>query len=279
MACHQPRGGGVPARRTALSSPAWTTGHAGAEIYDATSRATSAYVFARRHRTARGGGGGTAGVMAGTGERQRRASRRRVRVYAFTRQRHPRLRNGDRSRVDGDYRRQRHPPPHDSAPTRVDRHNRTRPLDAGVDVRSGAGDDSIRIADALTDAVTIESGPGADTVVGGPGTEAIASGDDADFVHPGAGDDTVALGAGDDTAIQGDGFDQVESAHRVHVLLSISPRRPRACRRASRRTCRGRPGRIGPRVRPASAGRRRRRGAPRGRRDRGSGRRTRPPRR
>ena len=53
--------------------------------------------------------------------------------------------------------------------SRVDRHNRTRPLDAGVDVRSGAGDDSIRIADALTDAVTIESGPGADTVVGGPG--------------------------------------------------------------------------------------------------------------
>ena len=79
-----------------------------------------------------------------------------------------------------------------------------------IAIRSGAGNDTIRIADALTEPLTIESGTGADTVVGGPGNETIAAGDDADFVHPGGGDDTVALGAGDDTAIQGDGFDRID---------------------------------------------------------------------
>ncbi|HEX6656640.1 MAG TPA: hypothetical protein VF065_01085, partial [Ilumatobacter sp.] len=90
-----------------------------------------------------------------------------------------------------------------------------------IAIRSGAGDDSVRIVDALTEAVTIESGTGADTVVGGPGRETIASGDDADFVHPGGGDDTVQLGAGDDTAIQGDGFDQLEGQAGKDTLQAI----------------------------------------------------------
>ena len=38
-----------------------------------------------------------------------------------------------------------------------------------VAIRSGAGDDTIQIADALTEATTIETGAGADTVIGGPG--------------------------------------------------------------------------------------------------------------
>ena len=90
-----------------------------------------------------------------------------------------------------------------------------------IAIRSGAGDDSIRIADALTEAVTIESGAGADTVIGGPGRETIAAGDDADLVHPGGGDDTVLLGAGDDTVIQGDGFDQVDGQAGKDTLQAV----------------------------------------------------------
>ncbi|HEX5619364.1 MAG TPA: hypothetical protein VFX51_13150 [Solirubrobacteraceae bacterium] len=87
-----------------------------------------------------------------------------------------------------------------------------------IAIRSGAGNDTIRIADALTEAVTIESGTGGDTVVGGPGNETIAAGDDADFVHPGGGDDKVTLGAGNDTAIQGDGFDQIDGQAGIDEL-------------------------------------------------------------
>lgn len=79
-----------------------------------------------------------------------------------------------------------------------------------IAIRSGAGDDTIRIAGALTETVTIESGAGADSVTGGPGKETIDAGDAADLVHPGGGDDRVFLGAGDDTLLQGDGFDQVD---------------------------------------------------------------------
>ena len=90
-----------------------------------------------------------------------------------------------------------------------------------IAVRSGAGDDHVRIADALTEAVTIESGPGADTVVGGAAAETIRSGDGADFVHPGGGDDTVQLGIGDDTAIQGDGFDQLDGEAGKDTLQAV----------------------------------------------------------
>ena len=109
------------------------------------------------------------------------------------------------------------------SPTTLDVNGATfdRATFSKIAIRSGAGDDSIRIADALTEAVTIESGAGADTVVGGPGKETIASGDDADFVHPGAGDDTVLLGLGDDTVIQGDGFDQVDGGPGKDRLQAV----------------------------------------------------------
>jgi hypothetical protein len=99
-----------------------------------------------------------------------------------------------------------------ASPTTVDVNGTTfdRATFSKIAIRSGAGNDTIRIADLLTETVTIESGTGADTVVGGPGNETIAAGDDADLVHPGAGDDTALLGAGDDTAIQGDGFDHID---------------------------------------------------------------------
>ena len=87
-----------------------------------------------------------------------------------------------------------------------------------IAIRSGGGDDTIRIADALTETVTIESGAGADAVTGGPGRETITAGDGTDLVHPGAGDDSVFLGAGDDTLIQGDGFDQVDGQAGVDTL-------------------------------------------------------------
>ena len=90
-----------------------------------------------------------------------------------------------------------------------------------IAIRSGAGADTIRIVDALSEPVTIESGAGADTVLGGPGAETIAAGDDADSVHPGGGDDTVLLGAGDDSLVQGDGFDQVEGEAGTDTLRAV----------------------------------------------------------
>ena len=90
-----------------------------------------------------------------------------------------------------------------------------------IAIRSGAGADTIRIADALTEQVTIESGPGADTVLGGPAAETIAAGADADAVHPGGGDDTVLLGSGDDSLVQGDGFDQVDGETGTDTLRAV----------------------------------------------------------
>lgn len=86
-----------------------------------------------------------------------------------------------------------------------------------IAIRSGAGDDDIRIDEsngAFTDTeqTTIESGAGADVVAGGRGAETIAAGDDGDLVDAGPGDDTIFLGAGNDTAIQGadDGLDTLD---------------------------------------------------------------------
>ena len=90
-----------------------------------------------------------------------------------------------------------------------------------VEIRAGGGDDVVRIADPLTDTVTIESGPGADTVLGGPGAETIAAGDADDTVHPGAGDDTVLLGNGDDTALQGDGVDVLDGQAGKDKLRAV----------------------------------------------------------
>lgn len=90
-----------------------------------------------------------------------------------------------------------------------------------IEIRSGAGADTIRIADALTEVVTIESGAGTDTVIGGPGAETIATGDETDFVQPGGGDDTVLLGNGDDTALQGDGFDSLDGGAGTDTLRAV----------------------------------------------------------
>ena len=90
-----------------------------------------------------------------------------------------------------------------------------------IEIRSGGGDDVIRIADALTEATTIESGAGADTVIGGAGAETIASGDDVDLVQPGGGDDAVLLGNGDDTVLQGEGVDQLDGQAGKDTLRAI----------------------------------------------------------
>ena len=113
-----------------------------------------------------------------------------------------------------------------------------------IEIRSGAGDDTIRIADALTEPTTIESGAGADTVIGGPGAETIATGDDGDFVQPGGGDDTVLLGAATTPRSRATGFDSVDgqsgqghAARRRHRPSPRSSRcRPTAPRRGSRAT-------------------------------------------
>jgi Ca2+-binding RTX toxin-like protein len=94
-----------------------------------------------------------------------------------------------------------------------------------ISVRSGAGDDDVRVDEAngaFTDAeaTTIESGAGADLVLGGRGAEVIASGDDGDLVFAAEGDDSLVLGGGDDTAIQSsnDGFDSFDGQSGSDVL-------------------------------------------------------------
>ena len=90
-----------------------------------------------------------------------------------------------------------------------------------IEIRSGGGDDTVRIADALSETVTVETGAGADAVAGGPGAETIATGDDADVVHAGGGDDAIVLGAGDDTAIQAEGVDAVDGQSGTDTLRAI----------------------------------------------------------
>lgn len=89
-----------------------------------------------------------------------------------------------------------------------------------IAIRSGAGDDTVRIEDPLSETTTIETGAGADTISGGPGVETISAGDDADLVQSGGGDDTVLLGTGDDTFLQGpgDGFDLLDGQSGTDAL-------------------------------------------------------------
>jgi Ca2+-binding RTX toxin-like protein len=89
-----------------------------------------------------------------------------------------------------------------------------------IAIRSGGGNDVVRIEDALTEATTIETGAGADPVLGGPAGELISTGDDGDQVAPGAGDDKLLLGAGDDTVSQGDGFDTVDGQSGSDRLIA-----------------------------------------------------------
>ena len=81
-----------------------------------------------------------------------------------------------------------------------------------ISIRSGGGDDTVRIEGAITEPTTIETGAGADVVTGGPAAEIISTADGDDLVRTGGGDDLALLGAGADTAIQGpgDGFDSLE---------------------------------------------------------------------
>jgi Ca2+-binding RTX toxin-like protein len=88
-----------------------------------------------------------------------------------------------------------------------------------LEIRSGAGDDTVQIDGALTETTTIDTGAGADTVLGGPAGELIATGDDGDQVAPGGGDDHVLLGAGDDVAFQDDGSDLIEGEAGTDRLL------------------------------------------------------------
>ena len=106
-----------------------------------------------------------------------------------------------------------------------------------ISVRSGAGDDDVRVDEAngaFTDAeaTTIESGAGADLVLGGRGAEVIASGDDGDLVFAAEGDDSLSLGGGDDTAIQGsnDGLDTFDGQSGSDVLQAAARPSPRSSR-------------------------------------------------
>ena len=113
-----------------------------------------------------------------------------------------------------------------------------------ISIRSGAGGDDVRIDEsngAFTDeALTIESGAGADIVLGSRGADLISSGDDGDLVLAAEGDDSLFLGGGDDTAIQGpnDGFDSFDGQSGNDVLQIAAPTRrssPGSSRRSAAR--------------------------------------------
>jgi Ca2+-binding RTX toxin-like protein len=88
---------------------------------------------------------------------------------------------------------------------------------AKIDVRTGNGDDSVRIDESngvFTDSIptTIDGGPGNDTIAGGSGNELLIGGDGNDVIDGNKGSDTALLGAGDDVFVwdPGDGSDIVE---------------------------------------------------------------------
>jgi Ca2+-binding RTX toxin-like protein len=88
-----------------------------------------------------------------------------------------------------------------------------------IDVQAGAGDDEVRIGNAVGD-VTVDGGPGDDTLIGGDGNDTLIGGAGDDVVTGGRGSDVVQLGAGSDTFIwnPGDGSDTVDGGSGHDVL-------------------------------------------------------------
>ena len=70
----------------------------------------------------------------------------------------------------------------------------------GIQIMTGAGNDSITISDSITLPTLVNAGAGVDNVKGGGGS---------DVIFGGAGDDTINAAGGDDTVDAGDGNDSV----------------------------------------------------------------------
>ncbi|MBE2319717.1 hypothetical protein DVA67_027355 [Solirubrobacter sp. CPCC 204708] len=96
-----------------------------------------------------------------------------------------------------------------------------RPAVTRIAVRTGAGDDNVRIAFATTVPTSIETGAGTDVVTGGAGAETVVAGDDNDLVHPGGGDDALFLGAGDDTAVHAEGAVTIDGQSGTDTLREL----------------------------------------------------------
>ncbi len=82
-----------------------------------------------------------------------------------------------------------------------------------VEVRAGAGDDTVRMVGDLADeAITIDGGGGNDTLAGGFGDQTLIGGSGDDVVDGNLGADVAQLGTGADTFVwdPGDGSDTVE---------------------------------------------------------------------
>lgn len=67
-------------------------------------------------------------------------------------------------------------------------------------------DDSVDNS-ALSSAVSLDGGDGADTLIGGSGADTLAGGDGSDYIDGGAGDDLLTTGLGNDTLVGGAGND------------------------------------------------------------------------
>jgi Ca2+-binding RTX toxin-like protein len=95
-----------------------------------------------------------------------------------------------------------------------------------IDVKTGNGDDSVRVDDTnggFTDAIetTIAGGNGDDSLNGGLGAEAFDGGNGNDLVDGGKGNDTASLGNGNDTFQwdPGEGSDVIDGQNGSDTML------------------------------------------------------------
>lgn len=77
----------------------------------------------------------------------------------------------------------------------------------GIQILTGAGNDSITISDGITLPTLVNAGAGVDNVKGGGGSDVIFGGDGADTINSAGGDDTVDAGDGNDSITGGLGRD------------------------------------------------------------------------
>jgi Putative metal-binding motif len=88
-----------------------------------------------------------------------------------------------------------------------------------VHVDAGDGDDTVRMPDAASVAVSADGGGGADTVITGAGAQTLGGGGGGDYLSAGAGEDSYLGGAGNDLIEADDGMvDTIDCGEGVDAV-------------------------------------------------------------
>jgi hypothetical protein len=96
-------------------------------------------------------------------------------------------------------------------------------VDRGVTltVRTGGGQDVIRVPADYRVGLTVLSGDGGDNVTTGAGADRVYSGAGPDTVSTGAGTDRISTGAGDDLVMSGAGDDVVKTGDGIDIVYAL----------------------------------------------------------